>query len=445
MRQPSCSRCNGAHLNRRDFVRVGSLSFLGINLAQFLTAEQSLSAAGRLSQGKAKACILLWLDGGQSQMDTWDPKPSSSFKPISTNVPGIQISEVLPRMARRMDKLSIIRSLHSLENNHTEASHYAATGHKPNPSMQFPSLGSIVTKEMGPRTNVPAYVMAPPMPKGPNYTEYFRAHFIGAQYDPMVLPDPAQANFEVPDLSLPKSVTVAALNSRKAFLDIVDHTFRQKVQQSEFSNMDIFRSQAWNMILSPQVRDAFDLSKESDMTKDAYGRTGFGQSTLLARRLVEAGSRFVTAGGYKAQAWDTHSKNDKMTIDELAPSFDQTLSALMDDLSQRGLLDSTVVIAMGEFGRTADVNADAGRDHWAECWSVVIGGGGIKGGVVVGASDKRGAYVAERRVSIGDIFATIYKAFGIDWTKTYLHPIGRPLKIANSFDDETGTPIPELV
>jgi len=440
-----CRQCDGSHSSRRDFLRIGALNLLGINLAQFLAVERALATTGLERRGKAQACILMWLDGGQSQVDTWDPKPTSSFKPIPTNVSGIQISELLPSLARRMDKLAIIRSLHTVENNHTEATHYAATAHRPNPSMKFPSLGAIIAKETGPQGAVPPFVMAPPMPKGKNYDDFFRANFVGARFDPMILPDPSQKDFEVPDLSLPKRMNRAALEDRKAFLKVVDQTFRQKVQEVEFSNLDTFREQAWNMILSDSVRNAFDLSQESEKTKDAYGRYPLGQSALLARRLVEAGSRFVTAGGYKAQAWDTHTKNNKSMKEDLAPTFDRTLSALLDDLQQRGLLESTVVVALGEFGRTADINIDGGRDHWSHCWSVAIGGGGLKGGRVVGASDARGAYVADRQVSMGDLFATVYKAFGIDWKKEYMHPIGRPLKIANSLNDETGIPIHELI
>ena len=179
--------------------------------------------------------------------------------------------------------------------------------------------------------------------------------------------------------------------------------------------------------------------------KDAYGRTSIGMSLLLSRRLVEAGSRFVTAAGYKIQAWDTHGDNDKLLRDSLAPPTDQALSTLLEDLDQRGLLESTVVIVMGEFGRTPHINAKYGRDHWPHCWSLLLGGGGIRGGQVVGASDERAAYVAERMVSMGDMFATTYKALGIDWRKEYMHPIGRPVKIANAIDDKTGAPIKELI
>jgi len=427
-------------------LRVGSLSFLGISLSQYLELKQTVVQAKEINtQAKAQACILIWLDGGPSQMDTWDPKPNSAFKPISTKVNGIQLSELFPRVAGHMDKLSIIRSMYTKENNHPQGTHYVATGHAPNPAMQFPGFGAIITKETGPRNHVPPHVIVPPMPKGKSYDEYFKAHFLGAQYDPMILPDPSQKDFQVPDLSLPSSLPVEALQDRRSFLKIVDKYYRQQAESAEFSKLDGFREQAWNMILAPNVRAAFDLSRESEKTKDRYGRVPIGQSLLLARRLVEAGSRFVTAGGYKAQAWDTHKDNNRLHREELGPTLDQAFSALLEDLEQRGLLQSTIVLAMGEFGRTPHLNPDGGRDHWAECWSLIVGGGGVKGGRLVGASDERGAYVAERMVSMGDVFATIYKAFGIDWTKEYMHPIGRPLKIANSLNDQTGAPIQELM
>ena len=192
------------------------------------------------------------------------------------------------------------------------------------------------------------------------------------------------------------------------------------------------------MILTPAVRDAFDLSKESEKMKERYGKDSVGQSCLLARRLVEAGSRFVTAAGYHGNSWDTHSDNDKGHRDRLAPTLDRTLTALVEDLDERGLLDSTLVIAMGEFGRTPLINPNLGRDHWPNCWSLALAGAGIKTGQVVGASDERGYNVTERVVTMGDLYATIYKTLGIDWTKEYMSPIGRPIKIANSLEDRTG-------
>jgi hypothetical protein len=419
---------------------------LGINLSQYLRLSQAMAAPGKSAfKAKAQSCILLWLEGGPSQMDTWDPKSNSPFRPISTNVAGIQVSELLPRVARKMDKLSIIRTMYTEENNHPQASYYAVTGHRPNPAMEFPSFGSIITKELGPRNQVPAHVLTPQWEAQRQYEEYFKSAFLGAEYDPLVVPDPSAKDFKLPDLTLPKSITLDRLEDRRSFLKIVDRGYREKIHMAEQAASDPFTQQAQNMILSPEVRNAFDLSQEPDKIKEAYGRNEFGQSVLMARRLVEAGSRFVTAAGYKFNAWDTHSDNDRLHRDRLVPLLDQALATLMEDLEQRGLLESTLVLAMGEFGRTPHQNPNAGRDHWSHCWSMALGGGGIRGGQVIGASDDRGAYLSEgRRITIGDLFATVYKALGIDWHKEYMHPIGRPVKIANSVDDHTGEPVSEL-
>lgn len=425
---------------RRSFIKAGSLSLLGIDLAQYL------QAAGTASKpGKAQACILLWLEGGPSQMDTWDPKPSSAFKAISTNVAGIQLSELLPQVARRMDKISLVRSMHTRGNDHPQGTHYAITGHEPNPAMHFPSIGSIIAKEAGARNAMPPHVLTPQWERSRQYEEYFRSGFLGGDYDPMCIPDPSKKDFQVADLSLPKAVSEQAVSSRQSFLTLVDKHYRKLYDGAEHANMDKFTAQAWKMLLTPKVRDAFDLNKESDALRDKYGRDAVGQSALLARRLVEAGTRFVTAAGFHSNSWDTHAKNDEGHRDRLCPPLDRTLAVLLDDLHERGLLDSTIVLAMGEFGRTPFVNNDLGRDHWPNCWSLAIGGGGIKGGLVVGSSDDQGANPTSRTTSMGDVFATIYKAFGIDWMREYDTPIGRPVKIANSLDDKTGEPIAELL
>jgi len=209
--------------------------------------------------------------------------------------------------------------------------------------------------------------------------------------------------------------------------------------------MDAFEAQAVKMLLSPQVLEAFDIAKESDQTRDRYGRHRVGQSVLMARRLVEAGCRFVTAAGYTHGQWDTHDNIEKTLRETLCPLLDQSLSALMEDLKQRGLYESTIVLVTGEFGRTPVINPKLGRDHWPEAWSIVLGGGGIAGGRIVGATDDRGAAVTEKPVSTGDLYATIYKAMGIDWTKTYMSPIARPVYIANGFDDTPGNPLTELI
>ena len=313
--------------------------------------------------------------------------------------------------------------------------------------MDFPSFPSIVSKELGPRGEIPPHILCPGWRSGDakRYNDIFKSAFLGPKYDPMILSDRGDKGIEVSDLALPKSFQVESLESRNSFLKIVDSWYRKKVELAEFSNMDSFRERALQMILSPNVREAFDLSAESDKTKEAYGKHKFGQSVLLARRLGEAGSRFVTAAGYAHNVWDTHGNNDVKHRDELVPPMDKALSALMEDLDQRGLLETTIVMVMGEFGRTPHLNPNHGRDHWPECWSVALGGGGIRGGQIVGASDETGGYVAERMVTMGDLLATVYKALGIDWHKELMSPTGRPIKISNSIDDTDGIPIEELV
>lgn len=429
-------------VSRRDFISAGSLGFLGISLNDYLRAAASPKVA---AGGKANAVILFWLEGGPSHIDTWDPKKNSNFKPISTNVAGIQISELLPNMARKMNKFALVRSMHTRGNDHPQATHYVVTGHEINPAMQFPSLGSIITKELGSRNAVPAHVLVPKWDRGRQYEDYFRASFLGGDYDPMCIPDPSKPDFEVTDLALPKAVSEASVEGRSAFLHAVDRRYRAMNNRAEHTDMDAFATQALKMILTPAVRGAFDLAKESEQTRERYGRDSIGQSALLARRLVEAGSRFVTAAGFHSNSWDTHSNNDAGHKDRLCPPLDRTLVALVDDLEERGLLDSTLVVAMGEFGRTPLINPNLGRDHWPNAWSMALAGGGIKAGQVVGATDERGHNVTERVVTVGDLYATIYKTLGIDFHKEYMSPIGRPIKIANSLDDRTGEPVKELL
>jgi uncharacterized protein (DUF1501 family) len=445
MRKFGCLTQTDAQWARRDFLRAGSLGFLGMNLATTLRLEAAAAKDGKPAIGKAKSCILLWLEGGPAQMDTWDPKTNSNFRPISTNVAGVQVSELLPKLAKRMDKLALIRSMSSFGDDHPQAVHYAATGHLHNPAMQFPSLGAVVGKELGSRNSMPPYVIAPRRESGRQYQDYFRSAFLGPDYDPMLIPDPAKGDFSVADMSLPKSLSEAAVDNRRAFREVIDRQYRARVESAEHAKLDSFQKKAWEMLLAPGVRNAFDLSKESEKTRDSYGRDSVGQSLLLARRLVEAGTRFVTAAGYHSNSWDTHSDNDKGHRDRLTPPLDRGMSALIDDLVARGLYDETIVIAMGEFGRTPGINAGLGRDHWPRCWSLALGGGGLKTGLVVGKSDDQAANVVDRKTSIGDLFATVYKMMGIDWTAEYMTPIGRPIKIANSFEDTTGEPVRELV
>lgn len=434
-------------LKRRHFLQVGSLSLLGINLSQYLELKTLMAESDNDLKRKAtaEACVVIWLEGGPSQVDTWDPKPNSNFKPISTNIPGIQISELLPKIAKHMDKLALVRSVHTKENNHGQGTYYALTGHRPTAAMKFPSLGTIVTKELGARNNIPANVLVPDAWKSASYGEYIKGAFLDPAFNPMIVPDPSKEDFQVSDLALPKTLTVERLHHRQSMLNLVDQIYRSKIKRIEHQAMDKFSEQALQMILTPEARAAFDLSTESEKTKDAYGRGSFGQSLLLTRRLIEAGSRFVTAAGHELNGWDTHSDNDQRHKEKMTPGLDKALPVFLEDLKQRGLFETTIVVVMGEFGRSPHHNSKLGRDHWPHCWSLAIGGGGIKGGQVIGASDDRGAYVAERTVSMGDIYATIYKALGIDWHKEYMSPIGRPVKIANALDDETGQPIKGLI
>lgn len=444
--RPENLTCCDADMNRRAFIRVGYLSLLGVGVADYLRAQSAHPAAGAGSgpKGRAQGCILIWLEGGPSQVDTWDPKPSSSFRPIATNVPGIQISSLLPRTARHMDKLALIRSMRTEESNHPQATYYALTGHRATAAMQFPSVGAIITRELGGRNNVPPHLVVPGWKSGA-YQEYLKGAFLGPACDPMAVPDPNQEGFHVEDLSLPKTLAPERLEDRRSFLQVVDRFYRSKVETAEYRSMDGFSQQALQMVTSPAVRAAFDLGGEPAKLRDAYGRNTFGQTLLLSRRLIEAGGRFVTAAGHNLNGWDTHSDNDKRHGEKLVPGLDQSLPVLLEDLHERGLLDSTLVLVMGEFGRTPHLNSKNGRDHWPACWSLAVGGGGLRGGQVIGASDERGGQVADRMVTMGDLFATLYKALGIDWRKEYPSPIGRPIKIANSIGDKTGEVIHELI
>ena len=434
----------GVQFGRRAFLRAGALGYLGLSLSDLLRSSDLLAAQGAAGSpvATAKSCILIWLHGGQSQLDSWDVKGNSGFNPIKTNVPGIEVSDLQPRIAQHMDKLSIIRSMTSPCPDHPGGTYYAFTGHLPNTTTRFPSVGSIISQELGRQTNLPAYISS-----GRGRMNCRSAGFTDPQYEPFLIPNPGADDFQVSDLNLPEGISVDVLRSRRTFLNLVDQKYRQLADRAEFSEVDTYDELALNMILSPAVRQAFDLSQESAKTRETYGPLQVGQGMLLARRLVEAGCRCVTIDGFNSSIggdWDTHFKNDADLRDRLAPPFDQSLAALLEDLDQRGLLESTIVLTMGEFGRTPDINPGAGRDHWPHCWSLALGGGGIQGGRVVGASDDRAAYVADRPVTIGDLFATLYKALGIDWTKTYLGPGNRPVYIANSLDDEMGQPVNEL-
>ena len=431
------SKCSGG-VNRRDFIKIGALGYLGLSLSQFLEL-QSASAAPNPAQ--ARSVILLWMDGGPSHTDTWDPKPAGSadtrseFAAIATNVPGIQICEYLPKMARQMDKVTLLRALSHNEGAHERAAHTLLTGWHPTPALVYPSMGSVVSKELGASGPLPPYIAVPGGAFGQGYGQ---SGYLEAAYNPFsVGSDPNSPNFSVRDVSLPPGVTMERLNRRRTLLQSMDALYRRFDATQEAASRSTFYDRAYDMISSPQTKNAFNLHQEPDTIKDLYGRTTFGQSCLLARRLVEAGVRFVTVnmGG-----WDTHSNNFKALKQYQLPPVDQGFAALLQDLSDRGLLDDTLVVWMGEFGRTPHVNDRAGRDHWPGAQCAVLAGAGVPGGHVVGVTDPDGAASTDVKVSPADLVATVYAKLGIDFTKHYTTPTQRPVQILAG-----GNPITELV
>ena len=424
--------CDG--VTRRDFLRVGGLTILGLTLPEFLRV------ANASRDKKDVSCILLWMGGGPSHIDTFDPKPDApqeirgDFKAISTNVTGVQISDKLPKLAKQMDKFSIIRSITSPDASHETATHYLLTGYPGNPSVTYPAYGSVIGREKGPQNGMPPNMMFGGLPFG-----YGGAGYMGPAYNPFnINGDPNNPGFTVRDVSPPNGVDMDRIARRKSILDSLDNFERNtEARQKVVQTMDDFYAQAYNLITSPVAKKAFDLKQEPDKMRDTYGRNYFGQSCLLARRLVEAGVRFVTVnyGG-----WDTHENNFKSLKDHLLPNLDSGYAALLEDLKQRGMLDSTLVLWMGEFGRTPKVNSSAGRDHWSQGMSVCMGGGGVKTGVVVGSTNERAEMPKDRPLRVEDMAATIYKVMGVDYEKEYVSPENRPFKI--NYD---GEPITELL
>ena len=429
--------CDG--IQRRSFLKTGGLMLGGLSLAGLLRQQARAEAAGESL--KDMSVILFWQGGGPSQLDMWDMKPDApsefrgTFSPISTNLDGLQVSEHMPRIAKIADKLTVIRSVTHGDSGHESASHTLLTGYKPTndiPANEAPSYGSVVAKEMGARVDgFPAYVTVPSAPKSS------AAAYLGVAYNPFETQgDPNEANFTVQNLKVPGGLTLDRLEQRRAILQHFD-TLRRDIDSSGLiGGMDTFAQQAYNIVTSPKVQAAFDISKESDQTRDLYGRTTWGQNTLLARRLIQSGVRFVTVnlGG-----WDTHANNFE-SLKKKLPQYDQAFAALIEDLDQRGMLEKTLVLSWGEFGRTPRINKDAGRDHWPNVFSVPMAGGGLKRGLVLGESDARAEFPKERPVSPQDILATMYHQLGIDQSKNYVNDADRPVPILNY-----GEPIKEIL
>jgi hypothetical protein len=426
------TNCEG--VSRRDMLKVGALSFFGLTLPQVL-AMQSASAA-TAGGAKAEAVILLWCAGGPSHVDTFDPKPDApsdvrgEFKAIPTNVDGIQLSEHLPNTAKVMDKVALVRSLSSNIAAHEQASQYLMTGYKPLPTLDYPSYGSVVAKEMGVRNSIPPYISIPDVSRAG------QSGFIGAGYNAFVVPDPSNANFKVEDVNPPAAVDQSRMARRRDFTAKLNDRFVNPLPDGNVRAVDSFYERAYDLVNSSAAKKAFDVRDEQQSVREMYGQTTYGQGALLARRLVEGGARFVTVskGG-----WDTHDRNFQRLSTQLLPELDKAYAALLTDLSQRGMLDKTLVILMGEFGRTPKVNPRGGRDHYSRCRFATFAGAGIKGGQVIGKSDATGSMPTERPVSVEDVASTLYQSLGIDYKKQYTTPTGRPIHLANG-----GDPIKEL-
>ncbi len=452
---PSSSprRCDG--LSRRGFLKVGTLGFAGLSLGDILRAQASASAAGRATMPE-RSVILIWLDGGPPQHETYDPKPDAPaqfrgpLKAIPTALPGVHVSELLPNHARLLSKMSIIRSLHHDNGDHFAAAHWMLTGYLGSNARslpaKYPSAGSIIAKLKGPRKRgMPAYVGLPHTHSVGLVPGYHGAAYLGVGYNPFIADgDPNSEGYHVPNLSLPAGVDAVRLDGRRSLLATFDHVRRAADASGIVEGLDRFEQQAFSMVLGKAARGAFALKKEDPRLRDRYSRHPWGQSALLARRLVEAGVRFMTLtfGG-----WDFHSSLER-GMKRVLPILDATVGTLIEDLDDRGLLDSTIVLVMGEFGRTPRMNKTGvpgsdpvpGRDHWGNVMSVLVAGGGFAAGRVVGASNARGEVPKDRPLRPQDLAVTVYHQLGIDPATTFLNRAGQPVKIGSD-----GEVIGELV
>lgn len=441
------SFCDG--LARRDILRVGvaGLFGMGLPLAEILSRETRAAEEGSTPR-RDVSLIILFLKGGLSTIDTWDIKPDApsefrgSFQPIDTNVSGIRIGEHTPLCAQQMDKFSLVRSFGHRNSDHGPADHYMLTGYHPlpgfnpnlTPNNQRPAHGSIVARKLGPRGSVPPYVCLPRLHSsaGPAY--------LGAAVAPLVVEaDPNAPNFSVPDLTPPLAIRSDRLSSRKELRGQIDRFQKsgEIAANRGAQAVDIFQQKAFELMTSAAARAAFDIHEEPEKLREAYGRNSLGQSCLMARRLVEAGVRCVTIDHTN---WDTHDNNFNVLKNDLLPLLDRGMSTMLSDLSQRGLLDTTLVVITGEFGRTPRINPNAGRDHWGPSFTVALAGGGIQGGRVVGKSDARAEKPDGNSYGPADLSATMYRLMGINPDEEFYTPEGRPVKIADN-----GRPIVELL
>jgi Protein of unknown function (DUF1501) len=451
--------CNeGGHarstLTRRRLLQVGGLGLLGLNLPPFLGA----SGLASTKRARAKSVIFLHQYGGPGHIDTFDMKPDApdnirgEYRPIASNVPGVQVCERLPRIARIMDKVTLIRSMRHEMKNHNSAGYYSLTGYAPPTDDQrlrdsrelFPAYGSIVDR-LAPASvaGVPTFVSYPHVIRDGSITPGQHASFLGQTYDPFFIgQDPNSPDFRLPELSLPDNLTPERLENRRELMRLIDQQTDLLEHSARAQGINAHYQRALTMVTAPNFRRAFDLGSESASVRDRYGRTTYGQGCLLARKLVEAGVRFVTVyfapnigGQALSGGWDTHGFNNHSMYpilnDYLFPLADQTLPTLLEDLDTRGLLDETLVVWAGEFGRAPRISATTpGRDHWPQCYTVLLAGGGVKRGFVYGASDSIGAYPSRDPCRPEDLAATIYHLLGIDPTTEIRDSLNRPLPIS---------------
>jgi hypothetical protein len=451
----ACANFRKTPLTRRHALRVGGLGLLGFMLPKLLQAEQL--AAATLKQ-RAKSVIFLFQWGGPSHLDMFDMKPDAPegirgpHKPVSSKADGIQVSEHLPKTAAIMDKVTLIRSMHHTMKNHNSAGYYALSGHAPPSDDQrlrdsldlFPGYSSMVDRLAPVDGEMPTAVSYPYVISDGSITPGQHASFLGKQHDPLlVLQDPNAAAFALPELSLPEGISFERLQSRRELQRLIDAQARLLDYSAAARGLDGYYEKAIAMLHSPRLREAFDLNAEPDRVRESYGRSSYGQSCLLARRLIEAGTKFVTVyfsdniGGKRTDSggWDTHGFDNTRMFPIIEkyhlPMTEQTLPTLLNDLDERGLLETTLVVWMGEFGRTPNINKSASRDHWPQCYTTLLAGGGVKRGFVYGASDKTGSYPAENPVRPDDLAATIYYALGIDPHTEVRMASGRPVMIAD--------------
>ncbi len=412
--------------SRRDFLRIGGLGALA--LPTLLRSEAAAKAAGINKGARAKSVILVYLGGGMTHHDTFDFKADApedirgKYKAIQTVVPGTQVSEKLPLMAKVMDKIALIRSGSHNNDHHETATNWVLSGRFGTPFGDFPAIGAVVAHESGFSGTLPPYVS---VPRNPSFTwELGKSAFLGGRYESFKAGDPNQANYKVQDLAA-APMSEKQIDRRDTLLQTVDSLAKRVEGNDAIATYDEFHGRARQMVLSTETRKAFAIDQEPQKLRDRYGRNTAGQSMLLSRRLVESGVRFVTVnyGG-----WDHHGKIFE-GLDKKLPEFDQSVSALVEDLHIRGTFEDTLLVVMGEFGRSPKINKDAGRDHWGQAASLLFAGAGVKPGFVLGKTDKHGGHAVQRPVAPADVAFTIFDALGIDPRKQLIAPDGRPIEI----------------